>query len=451
MKRRDFIKISGAGALTLGAAAVGCAPKKTAFSSSGDEGPEQMVYRENPANGDKVSLIGFGCMRWPMIEKDGKRVIDQDAVNEMVDYALEHGINYFDTSPAYLMGQSEKAAGIALSRHPRDTYYIATKLSNFNNQTPEASIQMYKDSFDQLKTDYFDYYLLHSIGTGGVEAFRKRYVENGMMEFLVKEKEAGRIRNLGFSFHGSPSDFDSLIALHDNGEYHWDFVQIEMNYVDWNHADGRRNANASYLYEELDKRGIPIVIMEPLLGGRLANVPDAIARQMKEREPDKSIASWAFRFCGTHPRVLCALSGMTNMDPLLDNVKTFTHFKPLTEEELEFMERMATQMMEYPTVNCTDCKYCMPCPWGIDIPGIFKHYNTSVTEGRYPQTREQEDYQKLKRAYLVSYDRAIPTLRQAEHCIHCGECLSHCPQSIPIPRELLRINQYIEKLKQDKL
>ena len=450
MKRRDFIKISGAGALTLGAAAVGCAPKKTASSSS-EEGPEEMVYRENPANGDKVSLLGFGCMRWPMVDKDGGRVIDQDAVNEMVDYALEHGINYFDTSPAYLMGQSEKAAGIALSRHPRNSYYIATKLSNFNNATPEASIQMYKDSFEQLKTDYFDYYLLHAIGSGGVAAFEQRYVQNGMMEFLVKEKEAGRIRNLGFSFHGAPGEFDELISLHDSGRYHWDFVQIEMNFVDWNHADGRRNANASYLYEELDKRGIPIVIMEPLLGGRLANVPDAIAKQMKEREPDKSVASWAFRFCGTHPRVLCTLSGMTNMDPLLDNVKTFTHFKPLTEEELDFLERMATQMMEYPTVNCTDCKYCMPCPWGIDIPGIFKHYNTSVTEGRYPQTKEQEDYQKLKRAYLVSYDRAIPTLRQAEHCIHCGECLSHCPQSIPIPRELQRINRYIEKLKQDTL
>ena len=448
MERRDFIKISGAGALALGAAAVGCAPKKAAPA---EEGPEQMVYRENPVNGDKVSLIGFGCMRWPMIDQDGQRVIDQEAVNEMVDYAIEHGINYFDTSPAYLMGQSEKAAGIALSRHPRDKYFIATKLSNFNNQTPEASIQMYKDSFGQLKTDYFDYYLLHSIGSGGLEAFRKRYVDNGMMEFLIKEKEAGRIRNLGFSFHGSPSDFDALIGLHDSGEYHWDFVQIEMNYVDWNHADGVRNANASYLYEELDKRGIPIVIMEPLLGGRLANVPDAIAQQMKEREPDKSIASWAFRFCGTHPRILCALSGMTNMDPLLDNLKTFTHFKPLTEEELDFLERMAIQMKEYPLVNCTDCKYCMPCPWGIDIPGIFKHYNTSVTEGRFPQTQEQKDYQKLKRAYLVSYDRAIPTLRQAEHCIHCGECLSHCPQSIPIPQELQRINRYIEKLKQDTL
>ena len=450
MERRDFIKISGAGALALGAAAVGCAPKKAATSQA-EEGPEEMVLRENPVNGDKVSLLGFGCMRWPMIDVDGQRVIDQEAVNEMVDYAIEHGINYFDTSPAYLMGQSEKAAGIALSRHPRDKYFIATKLSNFNNATPEASIQMYKDSFEQLKTDYFDYYLLHAIGSGGVAAFEQRYVQNGMMDFLIKEKEAGRIRNLGFSFHGAPGEFDELIGLHDSGKYHWDFVQIEMNFVDWNHADGRRNANASYLYEELDKRGIPIVIMEPLLGGRLANVPEAIATQMKEREPDKSIASWAFRFCGTHPRVLCTLSGMTNMDPLLDNVKTFTHFKPLTEEELDFLERMATQMMEYPTVNCTDCKYCMPCPWGIDIPGIFKHYNTSVTEGRYPQTQEQKDYQKLKKAYLVSYNRAIPTLRQAEHCIHCGECLSHCPQSIQIPRELQRINRYIEKLKQDTL
>ena len=450
MERRDFIKITGAGALALGAAAAGCTPKKNNNTAPAEEGTGEMVYRINPVNGDKVSLLGFGCMRWPMIEVDGKRVIDQEAVNEMVDYAIEHGVNYFDTSPAYLQGQSEKAAGIALSRHPRDKYFIATKLSNFNNQTPEASIQMYKDSFEQLQTDYFDYYLLHSIGTGGVEAFRQRYVQNGMMEFLQKEKEAGRIRNLGFSFHGKPGEFDQLIAMHDSGEYHFDFVQIELNYVDWTHADGR-NSNAIYLYGELDKRGIPIVIMEPLLGGRLANVPDDIAAQMKEREPDKSIASWAFRFCGTFPRVLCALSGMTNMDPLIDNIKTFTYFKPLTDEELAFLEEMVFKMKAYPTVNCTDCKYCMPCPWGIDIPGIFKHYNTAVQDGRYPQTQEQKDYRKLKRAYLVSYDRAIPTLRQADHCIHCGECLSHCPQSIPIPQELQRINQFVEKLKQDTL
>ena len=446
MKRREFIQITGAAAL-----AAACAPK-VRQASQPEEGPEKMELRENPRNGDRISLLGFGCMRWPMIkDANGKDVIDQAAVNEMVDYAIAHGVNYFDTSPAYLQGQSEKAAGIALSRHPRESYYIATKLSNFGDQTPEASLQMYKDSFRQLQTDYFDYYLLHSIGRGGKDAFNQRYVQNGMVDFLRKEKEAGRIRNLGFSFHGARHEFDYFMELYDSGQLPWDFCQIEMNYVDWTHADGVRNVNADYLYEQLDQREIPIIIMEPLLGGRLANVPAGISRQMKEREPDKSIASWAFRFCGSYPRVLCILSGMTSMDPLLDNINTFGHFQPLTEEELEFLEHMAVQMKEYPLVNCTDCKYCMPCPYGIDIPGTFQHYNRAITDGSYAQSREQKDYARLKRAYLVSYDRAVATLRQADHCIGCGECLSHCPQSIAIPAQLRRIAHYVEALKQDTL
>ncbi len=447
MERREFLKISGAAAL-----AAACAPKTAQSKGTKEEGPEQMVYRDNPKNGDRVSLLGFGCMRWPMIkDADGKDVIDQEAVNQMVDYAIEHGINYFDTSPAYLQGLSEQAAGIALSRHPRNSYYIATKLSNFGDQSSKASLEMYRNSFRQLNTDYFDYYLLHSIGRGGKDAFNQRYVQNGMLDFLRAEKAAGRIRNLGFSFHGAKHEFDYFMELFDSGEMIWDFVQIEMNYVDWKHADGVRNVNADYLYEELDKRELPIVIMEPLLGGRLANVPEGIARQMKEREPDKSIASWAFRFCGTYPRVLCALSGMTNMDPLIDNIKTFGHFQPLSPEELDFLEQMAVQMKEYPLINCTDCKYCMPCPWGIDIPGTFQHYNRAVTEGTYAQSKDQKDYAKLKKAYLVSYDRAVPSVRQADHCIACGECLSHCPQSIAIPGQLRRIARYIENLKQDLL
>ncbi len=445
MDRRDFLKVSGAGA--LGLAASSCAPKTVKVK---EDTPEQMAIRENPRNGDKISLLGFGCMRWPMVkDASGKDVIDQEAVNEMVDYALEHGINYFDTSPAYLQGQSERAAGIALSRHPRSSYYIATKLSNFGDRSREASIRMYEESFKEMQTDYFDYYLLHSIGRGGEDFFRKRYVENGMMDFLREEKAKGRIRNLGFSFHGAKEAFDSFMRLYDEGEFVWDFCQIEMNYVDWKHADGIRNVNADYLYAELEKRGIPVVIMEPLLGGRLANVPMGISRQMKMRDPDKSAASWAFRFCGSYPGVLCILSGMTSMDPLLENIKTFGHFEPLNAEELDFMERMAVQMKEYPLVNCTNCKYCMPCPWGIDIPGIFQHYNTSITNGTYAQSKEQKGYKKLRDAYLTSYDKAIPTVRQADHCIGCGECMIHCPQSIAIPDELHRIDQYVERLKKN--
>ncbi|MBQ9410047.1 MAG: aldo/keto reductase [Bacteroidales bacterium] len=449
MKRREFIK-AGAAAMAVAA----CGPRdarKEIPGQAGNDG-EAMVYRENPRNGDRVSLLGFGCMRWPMVKgPDGKDIIDQEAVNEMVDYAIAHGVNYFDTSLAYLQGLSEDAAGKALSRHPRESYYIATKLSNFGDASAKASIEMYQRSFEQLRTEYFDYYLLHAIGRGGAAAYNARYVDNGLVPFLLKEKEAGRIRNLGFSFHGSKPEFDYFMELEDSGQMHWDFCQIEMNYIDWRHADGVRNVNAEYLYAELDKRGIPIVIMEPLLGGRLANVPEGISRQLKEREPEKSIASWAFRFCGSYPRVLCILSGMTSMDPLLDNDKTFGHFQPLTEEELEFMERMAVQMMEYPLINCTDCKYCMPCPWGIDIPGVFQHYNRAITAGTFAQSREQKDYAKLKKAYLRSYDKAIATVRQADRCIHCRECLSHCPQSIAIPRELERIARYVESLKQDTL
>ena len=444
--RRDFLKIGGAGALAAGAA-VACGPRQNGTPSV-RSGEGEMEYRTNPQNGDKVSLLGYGCMRWPMTkDKDGRDVIDQEKVDELIDRAMECGVNYYDTSPAYLQGQSERATGIALSRYPRNSYYIATKLSNFGDSSPEASKQMYIDSFREMQTDYFDYYLLHSIGRGGLPAFNRRYVDNGMMDFVLGEREAGRIRQLGFSFHGAQKEFDDLIALHD--KYHWDFVQIQMNYMDWRHADGVRNVNAEYLYEELDKRGIPITIMEPIQGGRLSNVPANVAAKLKERDPDASAASWAFRFVGTYPRVLTVLSGMTYREHLEDNLNTYRGFRPMSDEELAFMEEMAVLMAEYPTINCNQCNYCMPCPYGINIPGIFDHYNKSVNEGSVPQSEAQKNYRKLRKEYLASYDKAIPTLRQADHCIGCGQCLEHCPQSIAIPDELHRIDRYIEKLKQD--
>ncbi len=459
INRRDFLKKTGEGAAVAGAVALAasCAPKKTVEMLSGtSDGADaletgKMELRTNPGNGDKVSLLGYGCMRFTM-KKDanGKDIIDQDNVNELIDYALAHGVNYFDTSPVYLQGQSEEAVGIALSRHPRNEYFIATKMSNFGSNDGEFAKKLYHDSLKFLKTDYIDYYLLHSLGGGGAEAFQARFVDNGVIDYLLEERKAGRIRQLGLSFHGNNEAFDYLMELHE--KYHWDFVQIQMNYFDWTHADGRRNAHAKYLYEQLDKLGIPIVVMEPLQGGRLANPAEGVVNMLKERDPKASVASWAFRFVGSHPRILCTLSGMVYMEHLQDNLRTFMDFKPLTEEEKEFLStEIAGIMADFPTVNCNDCKYCMPCPYGIDIPGIFKHYNDCVNGGLIAQSAEQEDYKKLRRAYLVSYDRAIPTLRQANHCVGCRQCVPKCPQSIPIPRQLRRIDQYVEHLKRGDL
>ena len=440
MKRRDFIK-AGAGAIALGAAAA-CVPgsKKKGKDMEVSEG---MPLRTNPNTGDKVSLLGYGCMRWQMTAgPDGRQIVDQDSVNELVERAIEGGVNYFDTSPVYLQGQSEAAAGIALSRHPRNSYYLATKLSNQSGDPSfERSVQMYRDSFKNLQTDYIDYYLIHIVRDG--DDWRRRAVDNGMMDFLLREREAGRIRNLGLSVHPSLPGFDDVMTYHD--KYHFDFCQIQMNYVDWYTGD------AEYLYNELDKRGIPVVIMEPLLGGRLSSVPKVVAEKFKEREPDASVASWAFRFCGTKPRVLTALSGMTYMEHLEDNLKTFLHFKPLTDEEMDFLKEAAGLISKYPLVACTNCQYCMPCPYGIDIPGIFTHYNSCVNDGYIAQSKEQKDFKKLKKAYLASYDKAIETVRQADHCISCNTCVSHCPQHIRIPRELRRIDDYVESLKQETL
>ena len=449
--RREFLKTAAsAAAVTTGISVLpGC--KGSGASSTADAGTEasgEMTYRTNPKQGDKVSILGYGCMRWPMTkDKDDKDIVDQEAVNRLVDHALANGVNYFDTAPVYLQGQSERVTGNALKRHPRDSYFIATKLSNMRgNYTFEEAEALYRKSFQELQTDYIDYYLLHSVS--GEDVFNRRFRDNGVIDFLMKEREAGRIRNLGFSFHGNKEGFDSLLALHD--KYHWDFVQIQLNWVDWTHA-GNRNTDAQYLQAELDKKGIRSIIMEPLLGGRLSKVPDHVADILKERNPQGSVASWAFRFAGTHEGVLCVLSGMTYMEHLQDNIKTYSPLVPLNQDELDFLEKTADLMMTYPTVPCNDCKYCMPCPYGIDIPAILLHYNKCVNEGNVSQSKKAENYRKARRAYLVSYDRAVPKLRQANRCIGCNQCSINCPQKINIPAELHKIDRYIEKLKRETL
>ena len=450
INRRNFLKVVGGTALASAAVLPGCKNRQEAAHTATTEVPtDQMTYRTNPKTQDRVSLLGYGMMRLPNIPSpDGtSSTIDQEAVNELVDYAIAHGVNYFDTSPVYMQGGSEKATGIALKRYPRDKYFVATKLSNFSNYTRENSITMYRKSFENLQVDTIDYYLLHSIGNGGIETFRARYIENGMLDYLVEERKAGRIRNLGFSFHGTQAVFDEVLAMHET--VHWDFVQIQLNYVDWRHASGN-NVNAEYLYAELKKRHIPAIIMEPLLGGRLSNVPDHIAVTLKQQAPESSVASWAFRFAGSQPDVLTVLSGMTYMEHLQDNLRTYSPLDTLTEADLEFLEETAQLMLRYPTIPCNDCKYCMPCPYGLDIPAILLHYNKCINEGNVPASSQDENYRKARRAFLIGYDRSVPKLRQANHCIGCGQCVSHCPQSINIPKELHRIDRFVEELKQGK-
>ena len=455
ISRRRFLRHLGIGAVA--GIATACGGKVVTESNKKKEPDGKMTYRVNHNTGDSVSVLGYGCMRLPTVagaKDDADPEIDQEAVNAQVDYALEHGVNYFDTSPAYCKGRSEHVMGIALARHPRDSYFIATKLSNFAPSTwpREESIVMFENSLKELQTDYIDYLLLHAVGQGSFEALNGRYIDNGILDYLKEKKEAGVIRNLGFSYHGDVKVFDHLLEMMDRGEVHWDFVQIQLNYIDWNNAKkiNERNTDASYLYAELERRDIPVVIMEPLLGGRLASVSAPIATKMKQRRPDDSVASWAFRYAATRPGILTVLSGMTYLDHLKENVATYSPLDPISDEENEFLEVVAQEILQNDTVPCTDCKYCMPCPYGVNIPAIFAHYNKCINDDNVARDTRDPHYDKARRAFLVGYDRAVPRLRQASRCIACGNCLSECPQSINIPARLHDIDSYVDRLKAGK-
>lgn len=462
INRRDFLKLSAAASATVAMASCGL-KKEESFEDIDPNGhhtgpipTDKMTYRTNPNNGDKVSLLGYGWMRLPTLPVEDEAdetapkdpELDQEQINKLCKFALDHGVNYYDTSPAYCKGRSEASLGTALkaSGYDRSKYFIATKLSNFapQQQTHEEGVKMFQNSLKYLQTDYIDYMLLHAIGGGGLENFNRRYIDNGILDYLLEQRKKGTIRQLGFSYHGDMEFYDYMLSLH--YKYHWDFVQIQVNYVDWAHADGK------HLYEELEKRNIPAIVMEPLLGGRLAKVPDHVVAHLKQREPENSVASWAFRYCGTKPGIMTVLSGMTFMEHLEDNLRSFCPLTPLSEEDVDWLEgETASLINSYPTVPCNDCKYCMPCPYGIDIPGIFMHYNKCVNKGNVPESKEAKNYAKARKIYLTTYNESIPTLRQADHCIDCRQCNSHCPQNIDIPKTLQRIDEFIEKLKQDTL
>ena len=436
MDRREFLKRLGIG--TGSAMALMAMEPLGAFAQKNKKTVDnRMTYRVQHGSGEQISLLGFGMMRLPN---------NQEEVNQLVDYAIEHGVNYYDTAPMYMRGQSEVLMGNALSRHPRDKYFVATKMSNQGQNTWsfDASKRMYEQSMERLKVDHIDYYLLHGIG-GGMNTLKGRFLDNGILEFLLKEREAGRIKHLGFSYHGDVRDFDWL--LDHNNEYHWDFVQIQMNFLDWRHASmrgGRRSdADAEYLYGKCEKLGIQCVVMEPLRGGAFGRMASELTDQMKAVHPDDSTARWAFRWVGSYPNILTVLSGMNRMDHLEENVKTFSPLEVCTESENALLAKIADEMSGVPIVPCTACEYCMPCPYGVNIPGNFTYYNEAVNSHILPLPEPSAaDYVERQQKFIEGYRKALPKAETwARACQDCEECLSKCPQQIRIPNQLSRIVQ----------
>ena len=399
-----------------------------------------MQYRRDK-KGNELSVLGYGCMRFT---KNGSSV-DLDKAEKEVMAAIKAGVNYFDT--AYVYAGNEAAVGEILDRnHCREQIYLATKLPHYLIKSVAGAEKMFQEELRRLKTDYIDYYLIHGVGLGGMDDLRKRLYDNGVLDFLLKERKAGRIRNLGWSFHGDVKVFDYLLSL----DIPWDFVQIQLNYVDWKNASGW-NVNAEYLYGELEKRNIPVVIMEPLLGGRLSRLNALSLAKLKQMRPDDSPASWAFRYAGSPKGVLTVLSGMVYMEHLQENIRTFSPLEPITEQENKALEEVTERMLHSDFVPCTECQYCMPCPYGLDIPGTFAHYNRCVNDELVAKSSQDANYREARRAFLVGYDRKVPKLRQAGHCIGCDKCVPKCPQGIKIPEQMRKIDQYVEQLKQETL
>lgn len=357
-------------------------------------------------HGETISLLGLGCMRLPKVEGQ-KEKIDYARAQEIVDYAYSHGVNYFDTAWMYHDGESETFIGQALRKYPRESYNLVTKLPIWEAQAPSDMERIFQTQLERCGVDYFDFYLCHALSAGNF----KKMEEFGLYDFLVKKREEGKIRYIGFSFHDSPEVLQTIVDAHQ-----WDFVQIQLNYLDW------EMQRAKEQYEILERAKLPTIVMEPVRGGALASPCEGANALFLAAHPDRSIASWAIRFVAGLPNVLTVLSGMSNMEQVQDNVQTMEAFQPLSEEELAVVWSAVDAYKKKDTIPCTGCRYCMDCPFGVDIPRLFALYN------QFAVNRDKD-------AFLAEY-RAIEDACGAKKCVACGKCAEHCPQSIPIPEKM---------------
>ncbi len=368
---------------------------------------------------NKMPKLGFGMMRLP--ETDG--VIDHEQVCRMVDHYMDHQMNYFDTAYVYHGGKSEVAAREALvKRYPRDSFMLATKLPAWEIKKEEDVERIFNEQLERAGVDYFDFYLLHSIEDGNNY---DTYVKYDSFKWGMEKKAAGKIRHFGFSYHGSPELLIEILDRHPEME----FVQIQYNYLD------RTNpvVQSQRLYEILHEKNIPIIVMEPVRGGMLAAMAPEIEAKFKSARPGSSIASWALRFVASLPGVMTVLSGMSNEEQMQDNVETFAHFEPLTDDEFKIVNEVTEALLSIPQIGCTACKYCCDgCPMQISIPDVFRSVNTLR---RYP-----DDF-RAKNFYAGLVERS----GKASDCIGCGQCEGVCPQHLPIIELLKEASQMLDK------
>lgn len=378
-----------------------------------------MQYRQDPKSGNNLSALGFGCMRLPSSTL-GR--IDLEASEALVLQAVEQGINYFDT--AYLYRGNEEALGIIVERNDlRNRIFIATKLPHSRCETLEDIERFFAEQKARLRTDYFDYYLIHNVTN--LTQWDK-LVALGIEEWIDRKKRAGEIRQIGFSYHGSQSDFPHLIDA-----YAWDFCQIQYNYVNVNYQAGRAGL------ELAASRGLPVIIMEPLLGGKLADgLPPKAVEAFKRCDPTTAPAAWGLRWIWNHPQATVVLSGMGTLEQLTENVACAEHALPnaLSDDELACIDDVVDIFDESNKVNCTGCNYCMPCPRGINIPGCFSAYNASFTHGRYEGLKQ----------YVMCTGAGSNDPRWASDCVDCGACVKNCPQHIAIPDELKAVRKRLQ-------
>lgn len=367
-----------------------------------------------PQFGCEISRLGYGGMRFP---KNGDEVDVEEAV-KLLRKAYDMGVNYFDTAVVYHKGESEKIFGKAFEIYDRSSYYLADKMSIWVCKDEQEMKDLFERQLKTLKTDYIDFYLVHSLNRNHYQKVKEFHC----VEFLQEMKRQGKIKHLGFSFHDTYPVFTQIL-----NDYDWDFVQIQLNYLDW------QNQGAEQLYRELEKRNLPCMVMEPVRGGYLATLDEQRAKPFLEMEPNRSIASWAIRWVESLPQVTVVLSGMSDMAQLEDNVAMMTNFEPMNEKELEAVAKVVEEIRKVNDIPCTGCRYCMDCPMGVDIPEIFAIYSRLKIFGK-------------DKSFVEDYKEVMENGNGAEHCVGCQQCMNHCPQSIEIPDKLAMIHRlYLDK------